>query len=83
MNELCLLRSKPKLRGGIVKTWTLDVRFPFEAMGEFTQALKKRKGAEVRLHQLRDTRAAMTDADRQALGLVYIREAARRVQRDV
>lgn len=87
-----LPRFRPTLRSGTVKTVTLDVRSPSDAMGDFTQAWKggkAQKAARISFATPELLWQVLTAKRRELLkalcgaGPVSIREAARRVGRDV
>jgi predicted transcriptional regulator len=84
--------DRTELRGGIVKTVTLDVRSPAGAMGDFTQAWKSgkaQKSARISFATPELLWQVLTAKRWELLkalcgaGPVSIREAARRVGRDV
>ena len=51
------------LRGGTVKTVTLDVRAPSEAMADFVRVWKAGKAEKICAHQLRHTGASLESTD--------------------
>jgi predicted transcriptional regulator len=88
----CLLHSSETLKGSIVKTVTLDVRPPTEAMAEFAQAWKTGKGTKTDRISFASPELLwkVLTAKRWELlkalcgaGPITVREAARRVGRDV
>ena len=88
----CSLTSNVILRGGIVKTVTLDVRSPTEAMAGFAQAWQSGKAERTARISFASPELLwkVLTAKRWELlkalcgaGPVSIREAARRVERDV